>query len=179
MDLPTFAYHPDPIASGSIEKSDKTCRCCGKARGYIYPGPAYCEEDLDDALCPWCIADGSAHETFGASFTDEAGFPDGIAQNVIEEVAWRTPGFRSWQQGEWLTCGNDAAAFLEPAGYTEIQARYPKTEGDLMGFIVYKMEISGGVATRLLHSLDRDRGPAAYIFQCRHCDHRPAYIDTL
>jgi uncharacterized protein CbrC (UPF0167 family) len=177
MQLPVFAYHPDPLASGSVKVSDAVCRCCGNARGYIYTGPAYCEEDLEDALCPWCIADGSAHAKFDVSFTDEAGFPDGIPQTVIEEVAWRTPGFASWQEGQWLACCNDAAAFIEPAGHAEIAARYPRSEGDLMGYIVYKMAISGNAATRLLHSLNRDEGPTAYIFKCRHCDFHPAYID--
>ncbi|MGV8422639.1 CbrC family protein, partial [Pseudomonas aeruginosa] len=31
--LPHFRYHPEPLASGSIEASATTCQCCGKARG--------------------------------------------------------------------------------------------------------------------------------------------------
>ncbi|WP_030613282.1 CbrC family protein [Streptomyces sclerotialus] len=27
-DLPTFRYHPDPLASGSIRESTETCVCC-------------------------------------------------------------------------------------------------------------------------------------------------------
>jgi len=61
MDLPVFRYHPDPIASGSVVASAAECVCCGEARGFIYTGPAYCEAELEEALCPWCIADGSAH----------------------------------------------------------------------------------------------------------------------
>jgi len=179
MDLPIFRYHPDPIASGSIVGSDAPCACCGKRRGYIYAGSPYCEDDLEDALCPWCIADGSAHEKFDASFTDPAGFPDGIAQDVVDEVAYRTPGFSSWQQERWLTCCGDAAAFVEPAGYAEIAARHPQLEGALMMYIVHELEISGGAATRFLHALDRDHGPTAYVFACRHCDARPIYIDSL
>src|SRR5690349_10082418 len=91
MDLPVFRYHLDPIASGSIEASDAECVCCNMRRGFIYTGPAYSEAELDESLCPWCIADGSAHETFDASFTDEAQIPDGIPQDVIEEVTFRTP----------------------------------------------------------------------------------------
>jgi uncharacterized protein CbrC (UPF0167 family) len=179
MDLPVFAYHPDPLASGSIVPSDAKCLCCKKTRGYIYTGPAYCEDELTEALCPWCIADGSAHETFDASFTDEAGFPDGIPESVIQEVAWRTPGFSSWQGGEWLTCCNDACAFLEPAGWAEIEARYPKAEGVLTGYVVYKLEMSGSQVPRLIRSLDREHGPTAYMFKCRHCDAMPCYLDTL
>jgi uncharacterized protein CbrC (UPF0167 family) len=179
MDLPSFAYHPDPVASGSITASDATCQCCERARGFIYVGPVYAEDDLEDALCPWCIADGSAHEKFGASFTDEAGFPDEIDEEVIEEIAFRTPGFATWQEGRWLTCCDDAAAFLEPIGWTEIQERYPYTLGTLMTYIVQVLEISGGAATRLVKTLDRDSSPTAYVFQCLHCDSQPVYLDHL
>jgi len=177
MDLPKFQYHPDPLLSGSIEKSDAVCRCCKKARGYIYTGPVYSEEELDEALCPWCIADGSAHKTFDASFADEAGFPDGLSQKIIADVARRTPGFASWQEGRWLTCCNDACMFVEPAGQAEIEARHPMAEGQLITYIVQELGISGGAAHQLYRALNRDRGPTAYFFKCRHCGNEPAYID--
>jgi uncharacterized protein CbrC (UPF0167 family) len=179
MELPEFRYHPDPIRSGSIVASDTQCVCCGARRGFIYAGPVYSEHELEDALCPWCIANGSAHQTFDASFADPARFPDDIPQEIVEEITWRTPGFSSWQEPEWLTCCGDAAAFLEPAGYPEIRAHYPQLEGTLMTYIVHELEISGGAATRLLHGLNRDQGPTAYVFVCRHCDAQPAYIDYL
>src|SRR5262249_9402592 len=133
----------------------------------------------DDALCPWCIADGAAHEKFGASFTDEALFPAAIPQAVIEEVAFRTPGFSGWQQEKWLTCCGDAAAFLEPAGHAEISARYPQLEGTLMMHIVHELGMSGGAAKSFFAALDRDNGPTAYVFACRHCDNKPVYVDYL
>jgi len=179
MELPSFPYHPDPLASGSVIASDAECRCCGQRRGFIYAGPVYCEDDLEEVLCPWCIADGSAHEKFDATFTDAAGFPDDIPEAVIEEVACRTPGFATWQEGVWLTCCGDAASFLEPVGWPEIQARFPYAEATLMTYIVQELGISGSAATRTLHALNRDSGPTAYIFQCRHCDAQPAYLDFL
>jgi uncharacterized protein CbrC (UPF0167 family) len=179
MDLPVFRYHPDPIASGSVVASDAQCACCGARRGFIYTGPAYCEEELEDALCPWCIADGSAHAKFDASFAEPAGFPDEVAADVVAEIAYRTPGFNAWQQEKWLACCGDAAAFLEPAGLAEIRARHPQLEGALTMYIVHELGISGGAATRLLQALHRDQGPTAYVFACRHCDGRPAYIDFL
>jgi uncharacterized protein len=160
MDLPTFRYHPNPIASGSVVASDAACVCCRQRRGFIYAGPAYSESELDDALCPWCIA-------------------DDIAREIVEEIALRTPGFAAWQQEKWLACCGDAAAFLEPIGHTELRLRYPQLEGALMMYIVHELEISGAAAVRLLQSLDRDRGPTAYVFACRHCDNKPAYIDFL
>lgn len=100
--LPAFKYHPHPLQTGSIKKSSKKCICCGKSRGYVYVGPVYCADDLADAICPWCIADGSAHEKFDASLTDEEGIGGGgewdeVPEKVIEEVAYRTPGFSGWQ----------------------------------------------------------------------------------
>jgi uncharacterized protein len=179
MDLPAFRYHPDPIKSGSIISSQALCLCCKARREFIYAGPVYSEADLEESLCPWCIADGSAHRAFDASFANPAGFPDGIAPDVIDEIAYRTPGFAAWQEEKWLTCCNDAAAFVEPIGYAEVRARYPQLEGTLMTYIVYELEISGSAATRLLHALDRDSGPTAYVFACRHCDSQTAYVDYL
>lgn len=178
MDLPSFTYHPDPLASGSIEGSDAECRCCKTKRGYIYTGPVYCKLDLGEALCPWCIADGSAHQKFDASFTDDAGIPDGIPQAAIEEILFRTPGFSSWQPEQWLACCNDACAFIEPAGWAEIEARHPSAEPDLTGYIVRELGLSGSAVPKLIRSLNRDEGPTAYFFKCRHCNSTPAYIDT-
>ena len=100
MNLPTFKYHPDPLATGSVVVSDKKCLCCDRTTGFIYAGPVYAEEELDQAICPWCIADGSAAEKFAAAFTDESGIGDGevtVSREVEEEVSRRTPGFSGWQ----------------------------------------------------------------------------------
>jgi hypothetical protein len=166
MALPSFKYHPDPIASGSIKPSDAACVCCEQARGYVYDGAPYAEaDDLDDAICPWCIADGSAREKFDAEFTDRASIGDGASDAAIEEVAFRTPGFHAWQQERWLICCNDACAFLEPVGHVEIVARYPRLEGTLITYIVQQMGISGGAAHQLYRSLNRLRLPVPALRQ--------------
>ena len=87
MILPAFRYHPDPIRSGSIVESGEVCRCCRQNRGYMYAGPVYAEEDLDDAICPWCIADGSAHTMFDASFVDTEAFSEGAPESAMEEIS--------------------------------------------------------------------------------------------
>jgi len=179
MDFPVFRYHPDPVASGSVVASGAQCACCGERRGFIYTGPAYCEEDLENALCPWCIADGTAHKKFDARFASTDELPNDVPPEAVDEIECRTPGFSGWQQERWLGCCGDAAAFLEPAGYAEIRARYPQLEGALMMYIVHELELSGAEATRFLQELDRDRGATAYIFACRHCDAKPFYIDFL
>ncbi len=106
MTLPNFRYHPDPVATGSVIVSDIECVCCGKERDFIYTGPVYAIEEYGDCICPWCIADASAHEKLGASFTDEAGIGGGglwapVPNAVVHEVAFRTPGFAGWQQEQW------------------------------------------------------------------------------
>ena len=68
--LPLFTYHPDPLGTGSVEASGERCLCCGRERGYIYAAPVYAEEELNEQLCPWCIADGSAAGRFGATYSD-------------------------------------------------------------------------------------------------------------
>src|SRR5690348_16843232 len=119
--LPLFRYHPDPLATGSVRAdTDTPCLACSRIRGYIYTGPAYTEKNfiLEEHLCPWCIADGSAAKRFSATFND-TGQTDGISDQVRNEIETRTPGFDAWQQEQWLSCCGDAAAFLGHADAKE------------------------------------------------------------
>src|SRR5262249_33660244 len=152
---------------------------CGEARGYIYTGPVYGEEELDDAICPWCIADGSANEKFEAVFVDEAALPDNVPSAVAEEIAWRTPGYNAWQYERWFSCCGDAMTFLEPVGSTELRERYRELEYSVLGNIIYDLHVSGGAATRMLESLKRDAGPTAYIFQCSLCGNYQTFVDGI
>ena len=125
--LPSFRYHADPVATGSVVPSDNECVCCEQARGYIYTGPVYSEDDHEDDICPWCIADGSAHQKLGVEFTDAAGVGgygdwDDVPTAVSDEVACRTPGFTGWQDAKWFTCCKDGACFIGRAGYKELLA---------------------------------------------------------
>jgi uncharacterized protein CbrC (UPF0167 family) len=84
--LPVFRYHPDPVASGSVHESREVCACCGVARGYVYAGPVYAVDELDDKICPWCIADGKAHKKFDATFTGSTSIP--FKRRVHEVPRW-------------------------------------------------------------------------------------------
>src|ERR1041384_6448752 len=132
MDLPVFRYHRDPLLSGSIVPSDRECDCCGQSRGYVYTGPVYAEEDLEDAICPWCIANGLAHRKYDATFVDCEAVPDEVPEAAAEEILCRTPGYNAWQQQRWFACCGEAMTFVEPAGTPEVRARYPLVEGSLM-----------------------------------------------
>ncbi len=179
MNLPHFKYHPDPIATGSVEASDAECECCGQRRGYIYVGSVYAEKELSECLCPWCIADGSAHEKFDAEFTDAAGVggyskPMAISKEVVEELAFRTPGFIGWQQEYWLACCGDAAAFVGRAGHAELESRWPNA--------IVSIQKDSGMADgadwrSYLHALDKNGSPTAYVFQCLHCGRHLGYSD--
>lgn len=121
--LPSFKYHPDPIATGSVEASAAPCRCCGRARGYLYVGPVYGSEDLHESLCPWCIADGSAALTLGAEFADSRPLKlAGVPAPIVEEVHFRTPGYSSWQSEQWIVHCGDACEFHGRASAVEISS---------------------------------------------------------
>lgn len=177
MDLPTFKYHPDPVATGSIIRSKAVCECCGQQRGFIYTGAVYCVQELSEGVCPWCIADGSAHAKFDAEFTDSAGIggryqTQKVSAAIIEELAFRTPGFSGWQQERWLACCNDAAAFVGCAGQVELQTRFP----DAIESIRADSEM-GEHWPHFFQRLSSDDTPTAYVFRCLHCGHHIGYAD--
>jgi uncharacterized protein CbrC (UPF0167 family) len=185
--LPTFKYHPDPLKTESIIESDTVCKACGQARGFIYTGPVYAEDDLDDSLCPWCIADGTAHSKFEATFTDAAGIGgygewEEVPANVIAEVSERTPGFLGWQQEQWFTHCNDAAAFLGRVGYKELKRYGAQALDEFREATEIEEEDDEDEeesdGNGLLHHLDKDGSPTGYLFKCLHCGKYGGYTDT-
>ncbi|GGU87107.1 UPF0167 protein [Streptomyces albospinus] len=171
--LPEFPYHPDPLATGSVVPSAAVCACCERQRGYLCTGPVHTPADLDDRLCPWCIADGSAAERYGVSFT--GGIDGDVADAVWLTVDSRTPGFSSWQQDQWLAHCGDAAAFLGVVGAAEL-VEFPDVVETL------RQEASGWDwppqnVEHYLASLDKDGQPTAYLFRCRVCATHLAYSD--
>src|SRR3954464_15575951 len=166
--LPIFKYHPDPLKTGSIKPSSAECVCCGKSRGYIYTGPVYAIEEYDESICPWCIADGSAHARFAASFHDEPGVGGGgawdeVPEEVVEEIAFRTPGFSGWQQEQWWTHCGDGAAFLGRVGYDDA-SRYG---AELLDALAEGPSFADAAEREsYLRSLDHDGSPTGYAFRC-------------
>lgn len=122
-ELPRFPFHRDPIASGSLRASDVRCECCGLARGVLYDGPIYGRRRAEiSALCPWCIADGSAAERFGLRFID-GDFRDEAYAAVDLPLEWdrrvfaQTAGFATFNPiAWWVHCGEPAeyVARIEP-----------------------------------------------------------------
>jgi uncharacterized protein CbrC (UPF0167 family) len=176
--FPKFKYHPDPTASGSIVESTQECAVCRLHRGWIYTGPVYGENIDNEALCPWCIADGTAHQLLGAEFVDSPavggyGEWESVPQAVLEEVCFRTPSFNGWQQERWYTHCHDAAEFIGPAGAAELRDLDP----DVRIAIAEESGLSEQELADYMESLDIDAGPTAYVFRCRVCGSWGGYSD--
>jgi uncharacterized protein len=179
MSFPFFRYYPDPISTGSVELSDNVCRVCGRCCGFIYKGPVYGGHDeLVDAICPWCIFEGTAHEKFDVEFNDPRnvgghGGWDAVPSAVVEEVAYRTPSFIGWQQERWFTHCGDAAEFLAIAGRQELE----DFGDDAIAAIRQESGYDDEQWQSYFRALDRDHGPTAYVFRCRHCGKLGGYSD--
>ena len=177
--LPKFKYYPNPLADGIVKEApDTPCLGCNQIRGWVYTGPFYTEKNfiLDDSLCPWCIADGTAAKKFSATFND-AGTMDDITPAIMEEIEQHTPGFNSWQQNEWLTCCSDAGAFLGMAGSTELHRDFPKAIPVVKKHLREDYDLSGDELEEFFDSLSKEGEPTAYVFQCLHCQGYLAYVD--
>jgi uncharacterized protein CbrC (UPF0167 family) len=177
--LPRFRYHPDPVATGSVEKSAAVCRSCARARGYIYTGPAYGDEELTGAVCPWCIADGSAAAKFSVEFVDADGIGDygswgRVPSDVIAEITTRTPGFTGWQQERWWTHCGDGAEFIGVAGRAELESHWP----DAIPAIRAELGGTSDEWDYYYARLSKDGAPTAYVFRCRHCGLLGGYSDS-
>lgn len=130
--LPRFSYHPDPIATGSVRADMAVCACCGRARGYVYVGGRYSvRDDLDERICPWCIADGSAARTFDATFVQDV--EPGLSSKSRSELFERTPGYESWQGEMWLVHHGDACEFHGDATRADLNALTPAEEAAFLG----------------------------------------------
>jgi uncharacterized protein len=164
--LPTFTYHPDPVATGSVVRTDEACEACDQVRGYIYTGPVYAVEEIE-LLCPWCIADGSAARDLGVTFGTVDGVPIDVPAEVLDEVLHRTPGFAGWQQERWLFHCSDGAQYQGRVGYEDVARLHG----------VVEMIAADGWDKDALRHMSADGDLTGYLFSCRHCSARLAYAD--
>lgn len=160
-------------------EDDRPCSLCGQRRGLTYAGPIYGRQPV--ALCLACIASGDAAAALAdgdvlADFTDVAiGVPDDVPEDVLDEVAHRTPGFVGWQQEHWMYHCGDAAAFIGRAG-AERLAGFP----DALDMVLHENDPFGWTAEEsqaYVESLHEDGDATAYVFRCLHCGTHLAYTD--
>ena len=176
-DFPQFTHHPDPIATGAVAASDVTCACCEKKRAFAYTRSPYCVAvDLDGAICPWCIADGSAAKKYDATFvqgiehvsTGRHNLLLRVKQASINEVLTRTPGYVSWQGETWLSHCADAMEYHGDLTSEDLltlseSARILFTkENEWLVPEVYSWQ-------ELVDSCQPGESLALYKFVCRHC----------
>lgn len=178
--LPIFKYHPDPIATGNIMKSDIKCECCGRKRGYIYTGPVFGIGNDNILICPWCIANGKAHQSLGVIFIEEEkgvggyGIWENVSKDVIHEIAYRTPSFDSFQHNQWWTHCGDAAKYLGCVGHDELELYGAETIETIRKSIGFE---EGPEWDDVFSELDKDSAPVAYLFQCIKCGKVGGYME--
>ncbi len=177
--LPHFNYFPNPVEAGVVEASETICLCCKQAKGFIYSGPVYAEEDITDKICPWCIQNGWAHKKFDAYFNlpeDVGSFSNSkpLKKAIIEEICTRTPGFYGWSPSKWWVHCQDGAEFMGIVGYEEYQKLDKAT----------KARFSRWAKDNLIENLkdfkkqlSKQSSPSAYLFSCRHCKSQAVYAD--
>jgi uncharacterized protein CbrC (UPF0167 family) len=177
-DLPRFRYHPDPLATGSVVASAVLCVSCRQARGFIYTGPVYADEDLDETLCPWCIADGTAAQTLAASFTDVgADVPGEVPAAVLAEIEHRTPGYQAWQQDHWMYHCADGCEFLGRASHEQLLTMPAQAEVAVVASLD-ELGWDEDETETFVRDLDAEDVPTVYLFRCLHCGSYSAYCDA-
>ena len=179
MTIPHFKYYPNPLEHNSVHASDKKCLCCQRRRGYIYIGPVYAEQSLDNKICPWCIFNGEAHRQFNAEFTEwgaigDYGYWEDISDDIKKIIAYQTPSFQSWQGEKWWTHCGDAALFLGQADASKINS----LGLDLRLSLEEDTGLAGKELDEYISSIEIDGSPTVYLFQCRHCQKFHAYTDN-
>jgi uncharacterized protein CbrC (UPF0167 family) len=163
--FPRFKYHPDPLATGAVKASDATCLCCGRTRGFVYTHAPYSRrDDLEGAVCPWCIADGSAARKFQARFVPDA--EDELPAAAGRELFERTPGYLSWQGENWLCHHGDACEFHGDATHEDFNAL---TETEEALFLEENDFLGDWWADMKIKHDNRASDVGVYRFRCRHC----------
>lgn len=165
-DLPTFKYYADPINTKAFIVSNRTCKVCGKQTGYRYYNAFYSVEDIED-ICPWCIADGSAAKKYDGTFQDMVPEDTMVAQEKLDELMKRTPGFDCLQPGYWPCHCHDFCTFIDHVGWEDIVrlGLEKELETDLAKIkeeYGFEKEDMGNLRTS-------PNSMSGYLFQCRSC----------
>ncbi len=117
--LPQFKYHPDPIATNVIVERQTECPVCHQVTGFAYDGPFYTRANPTD-ICPWCIANGRAAESFDLEFVYDYDLEPVDDTSKTDELQHRTPGYFFATQYEWPTHCGDYCAVLRQVQWADI-----------------------------------------------------------
>ena len=172
LGIPTFKYHPNPLATKAFEESKEglVCDCCGEVTHIYYQTPFYSIDDVE-CLCPTCIANGNAATKFNGSFQDDLSIEEGVDDlDKIDELIHRTPGYCGWQQEYWRVHCGDFCAYLGYVGASELKALGSMEEvlDDLIWDDEQKQMIKESVNGGHLQ---------CYLFKCLHCGKHLVWMD--
>ncbi len=182
--LPEFELFPDPMREGFFESTDKACGVCKRSRGMLYTGPRSVINPIDGmrryrssdrvfdgeftiAICPWCIADGSARAV-GTEFTQTWNMND----EDRELVEGRTPSYFALQQTSWLTCCDRACIYLGKARPEDLRGRWSSVIPSMLERDGYPSAHCDWILGELM-----SEEAWGYVFQCRVCSKLKGYWD--
>ena len=162
--LPSFRYYADPVGEGVFVRSDATCDACGRARGWLADCVLYSAEVDGPAICPWCVADGTAARKWDGTFNEVF---EAIATARSQEVCERTPGITTWQDWDWPCHCDDAMRYLGRPGEAELRARPAALENLLVNLRQYAWGTDEEQVAGFLGGLGGS--VVAYHFGSLHC----------
>lgn len=168
MDLPHFKYHPDPLKTNIVTKKNFQCVCCDQQRNLLYIGPVYSlHEDIEEKICVWCLADGSAAKKFDAEFAGELDSSPNISPHAMKEFTERTPGYICWQDPVWLTHCDDICEFHGDFSKEELLEHFE----DLKIYAKESLRCDESQIREIVSDYDPEGNinPAFYKFVCRKC----------
>ena len=174
MDLPKFKYFLNPLFSKVYRKVTKQCCSCNKIVNYIYVGPTYYNDkvnNFDECICPWCIYDGTAHINLNVSFVDKDAIGNygewsPVNTSIIEEISNKTPCFLGIQQEKWWTHCNEGGQFLGTFSYFQMHDKFNEVElNQIMTNI------------KLLKDMKENDDLSFCIFKCVNCNKLGGYVD--
>ena len=170
-DLPSFRYHPDPLATGAFKEGEpKNCPSCGEEHTIYYALRPYCVEELRH-LCPTCISTGRAAQMFEAEFIQDADW-QGVMDKEKDQVLFcQTPGYSSWQGEYWLSCCQDYCAYLGTVGTRELE------EMGIAEQVLEEYEAREEFQD-VAEYLVKDGSMCGYLFRCLHCEQYHLWVDA-
>lgn len=172
LGIPTFKYHPSPLATKAFEESKEglVCDCCGEVTHIYYQTPFYSIDDVE-CLCPTCIANGNAATKFNGSFQDDLSIEEGVDDlDKIDELIHRTPGYCGWQQEYWRVHCSDFCAYLGYVGASELKALGIMEE-------VLDDPIWDDEQKQMIKESVNGGHLQCYLFKCLHCGKHLVWMD--
>lgn len=163
-EIPSFKYNPDPIKARVIEKRKAVCPVCNKETQYVYVGPFFSKEEVEN-ICPWCIKDGSAAKKYDGEFQDGCSCEEVESVEYLDELIHRTPGYFGWQQEKWLSHCEDFCAFIDYVGWKEIKHIADELEDD----IALIKDQMGMTQEEFEESFVNGGSHQGYLFKCVVC----------